>query len=135
MRFLIDNALPPRLAELLVAAGYDATHVRSYGMHASRDIDILERAREENRVIISADADFGVILASQAASHPSFILFREPNLLRTQNYMDLLMAALPTLESELASGMCSHFSQQSTPSSQAAFLGLGPRSRLVASFR
>ncbi len=54
--------------------------------------------------LFSADSDFGVILASQAASHPSFILFREPNLLRTQDYMDLLVAALPTLEPELASG-------------------------------
>jgi predicted nuclease of predicted toxin-antitoxin system len=109
VRFLIDDALPPRLAELLVAAGYDATHVRSYGMHASLDIDILERAREERRVIISADSDFGVILASQAASHPSFILFRQPNLLRTQDYMDLLVAVLPTLESELASGCIATF--------------------------
>jgi predicted nuclease of predicted toxin-antitoxin system len=78
-------------------------------MHASLDIDILERAREERRVIISADSDFGVILASQAASHPSFILFRQPNLLRTQDYMDLLVAALPTLESELASGCVATF--------------------------
>ena len=92
-----------------MVAGHDATHVRTYGMHASRDIDILERARQENRVIVSADSDFGVILASQRASHPSFILFREPNLLRAQDYIDLLLSALPALEHELASGCVAVF--------------------------
>jgi predicted nuclease of predicted toxin-antitoxin system len=109
VRFLIDNALPPRLAEMLVESGHDATHVRSYGMHASRDIDILNRARKENRVIVSADSDFAVILASQAASHPSFILFREPNVLRPQDYIDLLLSALPTLGPELANGCVAVF--------------------------
>ena len=45
VRFLIDNALPPRLAELLKQAGHDAIHVRAYGMHAAADAEILERAR------------------------------------------------------------------------------------------
>ena len=84
-------------------------NVRTCGMHASRDLDILERARQENRVIVSADSDFGVILASQMASRPSFILFREPNLLRAQPYIDLLLSALPALEPELASGSVAVF--------------------------
>jgi hypothetical protein len=63
-------------------------------MQASRDIDILARARDEDRVIVSADSDFGVLLASHAVSHPSFILFRKPNLLRAQDYIDLLLPVL-----------------------------------------
>jgi predicted nuclease of predicted toxin-antitoxin system len=65
VRFLIDNALPPRLAELLKQAGQDATHVRAYGMQASSDPEILERARTEARVIVSADTDFGTLHAAQ----------------------------------------------------------------------
>src|SRR4051812_1586776 len=86
VRFLIDNALPPRLAELLRQAGHDANHVRAYGMQAAADADILERGREEARIIVSADTDFAAILAAQEAAHPSFVLFRDPNLLSAEDY-------------------------------------------------
>ncbi len=109
MRFLIDNALPPRLAELLLAAGHDAVHVRAYGMHAAKDEDILKRAREEDRIIVSADSDFGTILASQEAAQPSFILFRNTNLLVAEDYTGALLPALPLLEPELTRGCVAVF--------------------------
>ena len=109
MRFLIDNALPPRLADLLRAAGYDAVHVRAYGMHAARDQEIPARALAEDRIVVSADSDFGAILAAQEAERPSFILFREPNLLVAHDYIDMLLPALPALEPELLAGCVAVF--------------------------
>jgi predicted nuclease of predicted toxin-antitoxin system len=109
LRFLIDNALPPRLAQLLAEAGHDAVHVRDYVMSAASDVDILARALLEDRVITSADSDFGVILAAQDASHPSFILFRDPTLLVASDYARMLTSAMEILEPELQSGCVAVF--------------------------
>jgi predicted nuclease of predicted toxin-antitoxin system len=109
LKFLIDNALPPRLADLLLAAGYDAVHVRAYRMHAASDEEVLAKAFEEDRIVVSADSDFGAILAAQAANRPSFILFRNPNLLRAHDYLNILLPALPALGPELMSGCVAVF--------------------------
>ena len=50
MKFLIDNALSPVLAERLKDAGHDAAHVRDYDMQAADDEQIFNRAQQEQRV-------------------------------------------------------------------------------------
>jgi predicted nuclease of predicted toxin-antitoxin system len=109
LKFLIDNALPPQLAELLLAAGHDAVHVRAYAMQTATDERIVARARDENRIVVSADSDFSTILAAQDADRPSFILFREPDLMVGQDYCNKLLPALPSLEVELAAGCVAVF--------------------------
>lgn len=63
MKFLVDNALSPQIASGLAQAGYDAIHVRDLNMGTSSDIDIFDLAIIEQRVIISADTDFGTLLS------------------------------------------------------------------------
>ena len=44
MRFLIDNALSPSVAEALRSSGFDAVHVREIGLHAEEDSVVFSKA-------------------------------------------------------------------------------------------
>ena len=76
MRFLIDNALSPALAAFLQQAGHDALLVRELGLQHADDEVIFEHAAAEHRIVVSADADFGTLLAVRSSRQPSVNQFR-----------------------------------------------------------
>ena len=51
MKFLIDNALSPRVAEDSRAAGYDVTHVRDIGLAAADDEALSDLAAVDERIL------------------------------------------------------------------------------------
>jgi len=104
MRFLIDNNLSPLLAERLKAAGHDALHVRDVGLQAATDSVVLERARTDDRVLISADTDFGSLLARSHAMRPSILLIRRLTGRRAADQFAIIQANLVSVADDLAMG-------------------------------
>lgn len=109
MRFLIDNALSPLLSRRLSDAGHDSVHVRDYDMQAATDEEILLRAQQEERIVVSADTDFGTLLATKAETSPSVILFRHGTQRRPEQQSEALLANLAAIESDLATGSIAVF--------------------------
>jgi predicted nuclease of predicted toxin-antitoxin system len=104
MKFLVDNQLSPKFAQGLRDAGHDAVHVRDYGMAKAKDELIFERAAEEDRVLISADTDFGRILSQRTVNKPSLILFRWPMLRKPQDQVVVILNNLPNVIEDLEQG-------------------------------
>jgi len=104
VRFLVDNALSPTVAEELRQSGHDAVHVRDYGLHAAEDDVICARAADEDRIVVSADTDFGDLLALASSRKPSIILMRRASGRRPPQQAALLLSNLPALADALLQG-------------------------------
>jgi len=104
MRLLVDNALSPVLAELLRNAGHEAVHVRDIGQHHAADEDVFERAAAEDFVVVTADTDFGTLLARHSSSKPSLILFRGEGSRKPEALAALMLSNLAQLADALTTG-------------------------------
>ena len=104
MKFLVDNALSPLVAEGLRAAGHDAVHVLDHGLQAAADELILEQAVAESRIIVSADTDFGAALALRQNTAPSVILLRRRFPRRAVEQVALILDCLSRAEEDLLRG-------------------------------
>ena len=111
MRFLVDNALSPALADSLRQSGHDAIHVRDVGLDAAEDEVIFVRAATEKRVLLSADTDFGTLLALRRETKPSVILFRRRADRRPAQQAALLLANLNAIQKSLELGCVAVFDE------------------------
>jgi len=76
MKMLLDQGLPRSAAILLREGGIDTLHVGEIGLAATTDNEILQRGRQEGRVVVTLDADFHSLLAFSKAVSPSVIRIR-----------------------------------------------------------
>lgn len=102
MKFLVDAQLPRRFANWLKEAGHDALHTLDLpSKNHTPDSELVTRAMQEGRIVISKDADFV----------QSFIITGEPRLLliSTGNISNaelekIMRANMGRIESAFASG-------------------------------
>ena len=104
MKFLIDNALSPEIAQALTAAGHDAVHVRTRALHEAPDEIVLRAALAEERVLVSADTDFGALLTTARHTRPSLILFRHGSPRRPDEQSKVLIENLSAFADDLERG-------------------------------
>lgn len=76
MKFLADMGISTRTLATLREQGHDAVHARDIGLARASDATILDRARAEERVVLTVDLDFGQLLAASERGTPSVVIFR-----------------------------------------------------------
>jgi predicted nuclease of predicted toxin-antitoxin system len=104
VRFLVDANLSPRLSVSLTDDGHDAVHVGDLGMSRATDAEILDAADRDDRIVLSADTDFGTLLAMSNRSRPSVLLLRLTGPRRTEQLAAVLLANLPAVADALDAG-------------------------------
>jgi predicted nuclease of predicted toxin-antitoxin system len=90
MKFLADMGISPLTVAKLRKEGYDAVHLIEEGLEKLEDREILTKARNEERIVLTVDLDFGYLLAVSGAILPSVVLFRLGNESReiVEEYLD-----------------------------------------------
>jgi len=104
VRLLLDANLSPEVGRLLKEAGHDAIHVAEVGLLSAPDTEIMEAAAREGRVLLTADADFGALLALGSLAAPSVVLLRSADHLRPAEQAELLAANILRISEDLEKG-------------------------------
>jgi len=75
MRFLVDECAGPSLARWLRDASHEVFSVYEEARGMS-DSDILEKSRDEQRILITIDKDFGEKVYREGLAHRGIVLLR-----------------------------------------------------------
>lgn len=101
-KLLLDENLSPSIAVALRSDGVDAVHVRDRGMNAATDTAVLEKAFEEDRIVVTVNVDDFARLAQARELHAGIVLIEEGDLLRdeqtavVQQSIELIAAEIET---------------------------------------
>jgi predicted nuclease of predicted toxin-antitoxin system len=99
VKFLIDMPLSPELAVWLRQQGHEANRAVELGMAFASDAEILERACQEQRVVVTADLDYPRLLAFTQIENVGLILFRNGNY-SEQESLDRLKSVFQIIPAE-----------------------------------
>ena len=102
-RVLLDQGLAPHAASILRRHTMDAVPVSEIGMEQAEDLQILEWARDDERVCVTLDHDFHAQLALTGHGRPSVVLLRVQGL-DARSQADLIRSVSLRCEAALSEG-------------------------------
>jgi predicted nuclease of predicted toxin-antitoxin system len=103
IRLLLDQGCPRSAALILNRSGWDVVHVGEINMGRATDVEILEIARQQQRICVTLDADFHTHLAVTNAAMPSVIRLRIEGL-KAEAFAQLLIDLWPQIQNHVESG-------------------------------
>src|SRR3954469_4397808 len=78
MKFLFDKSVACPLLARLSQLGHEVTAISRDYPHSLADTEVLAIARDEQRILVVADRDFGELIFHQGLAHTGVIFFRLP---------------------------------------------------------
>ena len=95
MRFFIDECISPSLSRHLNEGGlHDAIHPRDRGRLQESDQVVFARAVQEDRIVVTENADDLRKLAANVELHPGLIILPSVARAEAQRLMELVVAYL-----------------------------------------
>jgi predicted nuclease of predicted toxin-antitoxin system len=76
VKFLLDENLSPQHARTVRGLGYDAVSVVELGLSGADDSVVLATALEQDRILVTLDADFANVIRYPPSKTPGVIRFR-----------------------------------------------------------
>lgn len=78
-KILTDENVSPRVVAFFRTRGFDVRDIKEMGSFGLSDREILALAHSEQRVVITHDADFGMLAINQAVPFTAIIYLRLKN--------------------------------------------------------
>ena len=103
MRLLADLHNAPRTVQLLRSLGHDVLRVTDLLLATASDETIVERAAQDERIILTQNLDMTAIIALSRRQYPSLVTLRLSSV-RIEFVNTILQRTLPILEQDLLQG-------------------------------
>lgn len=103
MRLLADLHIAPRTVQFLRSLGHDVLRVTDLLPATASDESIVERAAQDQRIILTQDLDMTAIIALSRRQYPSLVTLRLSSV-RIAFVNSILQRTLPVLEHDLQQG-------------------------------
>jgi len=103
MKVLVDMNLSPGWANFLAEAGFEAVHWSDVGEGNAPDSELMQWAVAHGYIVLTADLDFGAILAATQGRGPSMVQVRS-DVLTPRAIGGAVLAAIRQSQQELLDG-------------------------------